>query len=47
MFAFGGYPWTVILVKHRSQYFAALETASVDGDILPFTRFVAQEMAQK
>jgi len=44
MLASGGYPWTVIQVKNRSQYFATLEKASVDHDIEPFTLFVSQEM---
>ncbi len=44
MLASGGYPWTVIQVKNRSRYFSALEKASVELDILPFTLFVAEEM---
>ncbi len=40
----GGYPWTVIRVKHREQYFKALEAASVDKQIIPFTKFIANEM---
>jgi hypothetical protein len=41
MFASGGYPWNIIEVKNRDRYFAALESASVGQDILPFTLFVA------
>ena len=37
----GGYPWIVIRVKHRAQYFKALEDASVDKQIIPFTKFIA------
>jgi hypothetical protein len=44
MLASGGYPWTIIPVTRRSEYLAALESASVDGDIEPFTRFVASAM---
>jgi Fic family protein len=44
MLASGGYPWTVIQVRNRSRYLAALEKASVDQDIVPFTLFVAEEM---
>lgn len=44
MLASGGYPWTVIRVKRRDAYMDAFERASVDGDIVPFTRFVAEEM---
>lgn len=41
MLASGGYPWTVIPVEQRDAYFAALERASVHGDIAPFSQFVA------
>lgn len=44
MLAAGGYPWTVIRMKSRTQYMAALEEASVKGNIKPFTRFVLDEM---
>ena len=33
MLASGGYPLTVIRLKQRAQYMAALEAASVGGDI--------------
>ncbi len=45
MLASGGYPWTVIRVEDRAAYLAALESASVDGDIRPFSRFIAQRVA--
>ncbi len=45
MLASGGYPWTIVRVKRRSQYLKALEQASTGRDIVPFTRFVAEEMA--
>lgn len=41
----GGYNWTVIRTSERSKYMAALEKASVDCNIKPFTEFVASEMA--
>lgn len=41
MMASGGYPWTIIPVENRDDYMAALESASVDQDIGPFTRFLA------
>ncbi|WP_293976693.1 Fic family protein [Sphingomonas sp.] len=41
MMASGGYPWTVIPVARRDEYMAALEAASVDGDIGPFADFIA------
>jgi fido (protein-threonine AMPylation protein) len=44
MLASGGYPWTVIRVKRWDVYMAALESASVGGDIKPFARFIAEEM---
>lgn len=42
MMAAGGYPWTVIPVERRDDYMAALEAASVDGNIAPFAEFIAE-----
>jgi len=42
MLAAGGYPWTIVPVEQRSAYMATLETASVQGDIAPFARFIGQ-----
>jgi hypothetical protein len=42
MLASGGYPWTVIPVEERDAYMAALEEASVDQNIGPFTDFLAE-----
>jgi len=44
MLASGGYPWTVIRVRDRDAYLAALDHASIDLDIVPFTAFVAQRV---
>jgi hypothetical protein len=44
MLASGGYPWTVVRFERRQQYMAALEKASVEGDITGFTEFIAAEM---
>jgi fido (protein-threonine AMPylation protein) len=44
LLASGGYPWTVVRVARRKQYMEALEAASVGGDIVPFTRFLAGEL---
>lgn len=44
MLVSGGYPWTIIQVKNRSRYLDALEKASVNQDIVPFTLFVGEEM---
>ncbi|MDH4257070.1 MAG: Fic family protein [Gammaproteobacteria bacterium] len=41
MLSAGGYSWTVIPVNRRSDYMAALEAASVNGDIKPFVEFLA------
>lgn len=44
MLASGGYPWTVIRIEDRGSYLSTLEIASVEGDIHPFTTFIAQSM---
>lgn len=41
MLASGGYPWTIVPVERRDDYMAALESASVGQDIVPFARFIA------
>ena len=46
MLASDGYPWTVIHVQDRTDYLAALETASVDQDIEPFARFLAEQVTR-
>ncbi|RVT45497.1 cell filamentation protein Fic [Rheinheimera sediminis] len=40
MMASGGYPWTVVPVERRNEYMQALEAASVQQDIVPFTQFL-------
>jgi Fic family protein len=44
MLASGGYPWTIIQIKQRAKYMAALEAASSLGKIELFARFVAESM---
>jgi hypothetical protein len=44
MLASGGYPWTVIRVEDRDTYLSALDQASIDMDIAPFTTFVAERV---
>jgi hypothetical protein len=44
MLASGGYPWTVIRVEDRDPYLSALDKASIDMDIAPFTAFVAERV---
>lgn len=40
MLASGGYPWTVIPVERRDEYMEALNAASGQGNIVPFTQFL-------
>ena len=48
MLAAAGHPWTVIKVENRDAYMAALEAASVQEDIVPFAKFLADALkAQK
>jgi hypothetical protein len=42
MLASGGYPWTIVPLEQRTAYMTALESASVDSDIGPFTEFLAR-----
>ncbi|GAB3306355.1 Fic family protein [Haliea atlantica] len=42
MMASGGYPWRVIPVEKRDDYMRALESASVDQEIVPFTKFLTE-----
>jgi fido (protein-threonine AMPylation protein) len=44
MLASGGYPWTVIRVRDRNAYLAALDRASIDMDIKPFATLIAQRV---
>lgn len=44
MLASGGYPWTVIRVEDRDAYLGALDRASIDMDINPFAKFVAERV---
>jgi hypothetical protein len=41
MMAAGGYSWTVVPVERRDEYMQALEIASVEQNIVPFTKFLA------
>jgi hypothetical protein len=40
MAASGGYPWTIMPHDRRDTYMSALESASVQQDIKPFTQFL-------
>ncbi|MDE7377070.1 MAG: Fic family protein [Muribaculaceae bacterium] len=44
MLASGGYPWIVIPLDLRNEYMAALEKASVLGDISDFTKLIASQI---
>ncbi|RYZ90698.1 MAG: hypothetical protein EOP04_03055 [Proteobacteria bacterium] len=41
----GGFPWVIVRVSQREKYFAALEKASINGDILALSDFLREEMA--
>ena len=43
----GGYPWTIINVKNRERYMAALQSASSKRNIVDFTALIAEEMQQE
>lgn len=40
MLASGGYPWTIVPLEKRNDYMAALEEASTNQNIEPFTKFL-------
>lgn len=44
MLASGGYPWTVIRVEDRASYLGALDSASINMDIKPFSEFIAERV---
>jgi hypothetical protein len=44
MLASGGYPWTVIRVVDRKAYLGALDRASIEMDIHPFTTFIVRRV---
>lgn len=44
MLASGGYPWTVIRVRDRNAYLAALDSASIESDIKPFAAFIGERV---
>jgi hypothetical protein len=47
MLASGGYPWMVIPLAQRTRYMAALESASVAGDIRPFADLLAELLTRR
>ena len=44
MLASGGYPWTVIRVVDRKAYLSALDRASIEMDIHPFSTFIVRRV---
>ncbi|HVH70566.1 MAG TPA: DUF1488 family protein, partial [Candidatus Dormibacteraeota bacterium] len=44
MLASGGYPWTVIRIVDRKSYLGALDRASIEMDIHPFTSFIVRRV---
>ena len=42
MLASGGYPWTVVPLERRDDYMRALESASVQQNIVPFASFIGR-----
>lgn len=47
MLASGGYPWTIIPLARRTEYMAALESASVDQNAKPFANFLGDLVERK
>ncbi len=45
MLVSGGYPWTIVRNIRRKQYLESLEAASTGRDIVPFARFIREEMS--
>jgi fido (protein-threonine AMPylation protein) len=45
MLASGGFPWTVIRVEDRARYLSALDSASIDLNIVPFASLLAERVA--
>ncbi len=44
LLAGAGHPWVVIRVENRSAYLAALEDASLNNDLRPFAKFIAERI---
>ncbi len=47
MMASGGYPWTIIPLERRTDYMSALEAASVEQNIKPFSQFLSELVSKK
>lgn len=44
MLASGGYPWTVVRIEDRNGYLSALDSASIDSNIEPFAKLIAERV---
>ncbi len=44
MLAGKGLPWSVVHLEDRARYMSALETASTQGEITPFAKFIREQM---
>ncbi|MGB6135956.1 MAG: Fic family protein [Shewanella sp.] len=44
MFLLGGYNWVVVPVTERTTYLDGLEQASIDGNVIPFAKFIHKIM---
>jgi Fic family protein len=47
MLASGGYAWIVVPLERREDYMAALESASVEGNIKPFAELLTALVVKK
>jgi hypothetical protein len=47
MMASGGYPWTIVPLERRADYMAALESASVEQDIKPLSKFLSELVTKR
>jgi Fic/DOC family len=47
LLAEGGWPWTVVTLDVRSEYMQALDAASTDQDIKPFTQLLSRLVQQQ
>jgi len=39
-----GYNWTIVHMENREKYLDSLEQVTVEKDILPFVKFIENEM---
>ena len=44
LLAAGGYPWTVVRFEERERYLAALDVASLSGDVTEFSHHLGERL---